>query len=205
MAPRNDDVARTRTNNQLAGGSHEQSWRANFAWFFARPWVAPAVGLIAILMLVLPQALGALVKANVQIGWDAQDYKCLPFSLYLFKMESTRPADVSMRRGAMVVFRAHDGNTGISRLDGIRMVKIVAGIPGDRLVVKDDFAYINGAPWGRLTLLGTLQKGSGSLDRDVYVPPGKVLLLGTTPYSYDGRYYGFIDQVDIEAEAIPVF
>lgn len=85
------------------------------------------------------------------------------------------------------------------------MVKIVAGIPGDRLVVKDDFAYINGAPWGRLTLLRTLQKGSGSLDRDVHVPPGKVLLLGTTPYSYDGRYYGFIDQVDIEAEAIPVF
>lgn len=35
--------------------------------------------------------------------------------------------------------------------------------------------------------------------------PRKVLLLGTTPYSYDGRYYGFIDQVDIEAEAIPVF
>lgn len=71
------------------------------------------MGLIAVLMMVLPQALGALVKSNVQIGWDAQDYKCLPFSLYVFKMESTRPADVAVRRGAMVVFKAHDGNTGI--------------------------------------------------------------------------------------------
>lgn len=205
MASSNDGGARTRTTGVLGPGSHEQNWKSNFAWFFARPWMAPAMALVAILMAVLPQAIGALVKSNVQIGWDAQDYKCLPFSLYLFKMESARPAEVATRRGAMVVFKPHDGNTGISRLDGIRMVKVVAGLPGDRLVVKDDFAYVNGAPWGRLTLLGTLHKGAGSFDRDVYVPPGKVLLLGTTPYSYDGRYYGFIDQGDIEAEAIPVF
>lgn len=209
MESRGEGMAGSALESSRVCSSLGSGWKQNVSWFFARRWVAPALGIAALLMAVLPQALGAIVKSHVLIGWDTQDYKCLPFTIYLFKKADGRDSSgwtgPSLRRGEMVTFRAHDGNTGLPHLDGVRMVKIVAGLPGDKLVVKDDFAFINGAPWGRLTLMDTLHMRPGSLDREVIVPSGKVLLLGTTPYSYDGRYYGFIDQGDVDAMAIPVF
>lgn len=180
------------------------------AHFFDRPWKLPLIVLLAVVTVGFPRLVGPILKNHYQIGLDLQDFKCLPHTLYLFRSGRVNVAPetgnkIRLEYGQYVSFIPYDNMMGRPELDGIRVVKIVAGLPGDRLEVKNDVAYINGKEWGGLTLLETLDAKKGSFDRTEVVPEGKVLLLGTTPYSYDGRYYGFIDQAVINTEAFPLF
>lgn len=187
-----------------------QASKANIAYFFKRPWVFPCVIFLAVLALGLPRAISPVIKQSYQLGLDLQEYKCLPYTLYAFASGRVDPPTDSLKpielaHGQLVAFTAHDNIMDLPELDGKRIVKVVAGLPGDVLEVNADVAYINGVKWGDLTLLETLAKQPGHYDRREVVPEGKVLLLGTTEFSYDGRYYGFIDQAEINATAYPIF
>lgn len=178
--------------------------------FFDRPWKLPLIVLLAVLTVGSPRLVGPVLKSHYQIGLDLQHFKCLPHTLYLFKSGRVNAApevghSIPLEYGQYVSFVPYNNMMNRPDLDGKRIVKLVAGLPGDRFEVKNDVAYINGKEWGGLTLLDTLGAEKGSFDRTEIVPEGQVLLLGTTPYSYDGRYYGFIDQAEINAEAFPLF
>lgn len=182
----------------------------NIAYFFRKPSRLPLVVLMAMLVVVTPQILSPVLKSNWRVAFDFQDFKCLPYTAYLFRMGAVHerlPDDkrIDLERGMMVSFIPQNNAMGIPELDGQRITKIVVGMPGDTLLVRDDIAYVNGEKWGNLALLNTIGKEPGSLDREVTVPPGKVLLLGTLDTSYDGRYYGFIDQQSINAQAFALF
>ena len=83
---------------------------------------------------------------------------------------------------------------------------MVFALPGDAFEVKNDLAYINGKPVGRkLDLIEKLGKQPGSFDRKEVVPAGHVLLLGTEPRSFDGRYWGFVPENEIVAKATPLW
>lgn len=178
--------------------------------FFARRWVFPSVILMILLTIGVPRTVAPVLRERFQLGLDLQDYKCLPYTLYLFSpgrvgSPVTGIPNIELERGQLVAFTAHDNIMQRRELDGKRIVKVVAALPGDKVDVAEDQVFINGAKWGDLTLMGTLQKPKGSLDRSAIVPDGKVLLLGTTEHSYDGRYYGFIDQREINARVTVIF
>ncbi|MFT0546940.1 S26 family signal peptidase [Allopusillimonas ginsengisoli] len=180
------------------------------AYFFRKPTTPPLVVLLCLLMVVTLQAVGPLLKQHYRIGIDAQSYRCLPFVAYLLKMggvDSRLPDDsrIELKKGMLVSFVPANNAMGLPELDGHRIVKIVAGLPGDVLEVKQDRVYINGTDWGGLKLLPSLGKAPGALDRTEVVPEGKVLLMGTLENSYDGRYYGFMDQSAINAQAFALF
>lgn len=181
-------------------------FRANAAIFFRKPTRLPLVGLLAILTISIPQIVGPTLRQSYRIGIDLQKYGCLPYVLYLFKAGGVDPRlppekHFDLERGMYVNFVPENNVMQIPELDGQSIVKQVAGLPGDELVVKDDVAYINGREWGKLWLLKTLKREPGSYDRREVVPDGKVLLMGTLKTSYDGRYYGFVDQSLIRAQA----
>lgn len=188
-------------------------WRrakAAIASFFDKPWKLPLIVLLAILTAGTPRIVGPFIKGQFQVGIDLQEFKCLPFSLYLFTSGRVGAGEgagrnIVLEYGRYVSFVPHDNMMGRPDLDGKRIVKVVAGLPGDVLEVTNDVAYINGQRWGDLSLLGSLSASPGAFDRKEVVPDGSVLLLGTTPYSYDGRYYGFVAQSEIKAEAYPIF
>lgn len=184
--------------------------KLKLASFFDKPWKVPLVFFLAIVTIGIPRLAGPLAKDAFQFGIDLQEYKCLPYTFYWFN--SGRVGDVPndtrkivLKHNQLVSFIPHDNMMGRTDLDGLRIVKIVAGLPGDIFEVKNNEAYINGEKWGDLTLLKTLNKPSGYFDRRIVIPEGRVLLLGTTQFSYDGRYYGLIDQHEINATVYPIF
>lgn len=187
-----------------------QRAKENTQEFFKNPTRLPLILLLGILTVGAPQFIAPIISRSYQLGLDLQDNKCLPYTLYAIKQGSTddRAPDgkhIELQRGMLVSFVPHNNEMGRPELDGLKIVKIVAGLPGDKLTVTNDVAYINGKEWGRLWLMDSLGKPPGSLDREEIVPQGKVLLMGTLKESYDGRYYGFIDQREIIAQAFPLF
>jgi signal peptidase I len=89
------------------------------------------------------------------------------------------------RRGDIVVL-------GITGQDGRpdQIVKRVVGIPGDRLEVRNDVAYVNGAPeTGYRRYVDA--PGRGDTIPQIIVPQGSVYVMGDNrPVSYDSRYIG---------------
>lgn len=85
--------------------------------------------------------------------------------------------------------------------------KYVAGIEGDVVAVKDGVVSINGKPWGKLNLI-TSKKLEGTMadfERTFTVGKDELLMLGTHPDSYDGRYWGVIKKEEILGRVYPIF
>jgi conjugal transfer pilin signal peptidase TrbI len=164
-----------------------------------RRFAKRAVGLSSI-VLAIGIPLGNTVGKTHKIGLDLGEFRCLPWRVYLVEMG--RPAHLA--RGEYVAFIARNGVMG-ERFEGKLIGKKIAGLPGDRVVIKDDFASVNGKAIGPLTLLSRLGKKSGTFDRTEIVPEGKVFVVGTEPRSYDGRYWSFLDQSYLIGMVRPVF
>lgn len=85
----------------------------------------------------------------------------LPYSDYILAKTG------DPKRGDIIVF--------LHPVSGTRMVKRVAGVPGDRVETKDGFTV---------------------------VPPDRYFVLGdNTGNSYDSRYWGFVERDKIQARA----
>lgn len=142
----------------------------------------------------------SMATHNIRIGVDLQEVRCLPWRVYL--VELGRPEQ--MTKGGVVAFKPRNGLMG-SKFEGRLVGKMIAGVPGDVLEVKQDVAYVNGKRVGDLVLLPKLHAKPGSYDRREIVPTGKILVLGTEPRSYDGRYWGFLDQSAVIGTVKPLF
>lgn len=154
---------------------------------------------IAIAWVVLSIAVPILGR-HYRIGLDLEPIRCMPWRAYVMKFEHK----TEFSRGEYVAFIGQESQMGL-RFAGKTIGKEVVGVPGDRLLVRNDFAWINGQPIGALTLNAKLHKGPGAFDRDETIPAGKILVVGTTPQSYDGRYWGFLDQKYVVGTLKPLF
>lgn len=143
-------------------------------------------------LLVVAIGFGAVITAleasagKWVLATDVQKYyRCLPFEWYVVtEMEQTVVAE----RGDLVRFQTPKG---VERFTGAyEVIKLVAGIAGDRWEIREDRLYVNGDEWGQLHLMITLGLGKGALDGSGVVPEGQVYVLGTNPSSYDSRYWG---------------
>jgi len=117
------------------------------------------------------------------------------------------PVDVPAP-GDVVVFR--------SPSDGVRLIKRVVAVGGDRVDLVDGHLSINGTPlaarpgaaedFGAVQVTLNLDAGGGPDLDGLVVPAGQVLVLGDhRGASVDGRYFGFVPASTIYGQARGVF
>jgi conjugal transfer pilin signal peptidase TrbI len=135
-----------------------------------------------------------------QIGIDPQNTSCLPWTVYL---HSTKPFDDHLHYGDIVSFRAR--NLVPHFKNGALITKFVAGLPGDRVEIRDDRVYINGVFWDALWGMKYLESTPGQFDRHFTVNNDEVLVMAVTAGSYDGRYWGTLKKDRIIGYAKPIF
>ena len=138
-------------------------------------------------------------RQEYRIGIDLAEVRCLPWSVYFI----TYGMPQKIERGDYVAFVPQNGLMG-PHFEGKTVGKMVAGLPGDQVIVKNDIAYVDGRLVGKLNLLDKLGKQPGAFDRTEIVPEGKIFVIGTEERSYDGRYWGFLDKKLIIGSVGPV-
>lgn len=134
-----------------------------------------------------------LVLSNWRVGLNTQVIKCLPGTVFIIRQS---PPD-KIERGQMIAYRSRGLLPFLQ--DGRGVAKLVAAVPGDRVKVDATGVSINGVYWGPLnsTVLRKSGRTAESVSTSYVVGQGELLVLGTLPRSYDGRYWGTIksDQV----------
>lgn len=131
------------------------------------------------------------------IGIPSQEQSCLPWTFFLV----VKDPQVLLHRGDLVVFKAQRVGHGF---DGMKMVKFVAGIPGDSIKVRNGRLYVSNVYWDDLSLCDALKQPRTVYDRVEVVPDQKFFVLGTAKRSYDSRYWGYVDAKQIMGYAIPL-
>ena len=174
----------------------------------ARWWRGPRVRIALFALLFVPGAwlgahtLHAAWSAQYRIGLDVQRVACLPWQVYLIARQPYKP---TVERGDILMFRT-DLALFRRQFPGVDAIaKLVAGLPGDRIEVRDNQLFINGVYWDRLWLLGFLEAEDGAFDRTFVVPEGYYFLAGTAPGSYDGRYWGTITAEQVTGYVRPIW
>jgi len=122
----------------------------------------------------------------------------LPYGRYLFRIES-------VHRGDVVVFvfppdRSKD------------FIKRVIGIAGDTIQVKNGEVWLNGAkmpdPHGHYEVAASERSSASPRDNfgPITVPPGRLFMMGDNrDRSYDSRFWGFVDDNDVEGRATIIY
>ncbi len=108
------------------------------------------------------------------------------------------------QRDDMVVFR-FEGEGIVAKLNGMRFLKHVRGVPGDRVKVVGRTVYVNEIQVGEAlerTPSGKVLDAIGPL----VIPPGFYFIAGETVTSLDSRYVqvGLVPARRIEGRAVPL-
>lgn len=104
--------------------------------------------------------------------------------------------------------RSKSGDTVYTRAD-VNYIKRIIGMPGDKLEVKDNHAYIDGKRLDE-PYLHPLPKGGGITSESqfgpVTVPKGTYFMMGDhRDHSQDGRFFGFVPREFIVGRAFLVY
>jgi signal peptidase I, bacterial type len=146
--------------------------------------------------------LGPGIAQHYGISIDPQYQSCLPWSHFLVQYGPTDP-----KPGELVLF--HDRKIDIiSGGKKIEVIKMVAAVPGDRVKIKPDSLWIAGPSgpyryWGKRWLMPWVHDKHLKVlpPETITIPKGKYLLMGVTPGSYDGRYWGLVPAKNITGKA----
>lgn len=104
-----------------------------------------------------------------------------------------------------------------SPLDGVRLIKRVVAVGGDRVTLLDGRLTINGRPmtapgeagserFGEHRARLNLAYGGGPDLHDLTIPEGEVLVLGDARgNSVDGRFFGLVPATDLRGRATAVY
>ena len=132
------------------------------------------------------------------LGIDPSYERCLP-DVHLTLLKRIAPTSVS--HGELVFFKPDSHFTWVKTAF---ILKRVAGMEGDHLVIQDDRVSIN----GKLIVSGfPLAKFYSGIEfsRDELIPKGELFLVGTHPLSDDSRYWGYEHLANIEGTAHAIF
>jgi len=134
------------------------------------------------------------------IGIDFQRRPSNPFRLYLHDRSG-----VVVDRGVYATFRVAGFER--LRLHDSMFVKRIEAIEGDLIGISGNWLLINGDRAARINpvVLARLGLAQSRLVDEAVVPEGKVLLLGASSDSFDGRYFGFVDVAALQGRAIPLW
>lgn len=141
-------------------------------------------------------ALGMLLIA-AKTGYDfaypnrtfligVQVASCLPWDYFYW--DGDKPVG-EIRRYDILVFPARKMEPFIK--DGSNIVKMAAGLPGDRIVVRNGIVAVNGDVIGDVSYgASRLRKPINHWDRDYVLGQDEIFVFGTEYNSYDSRYWG---------------
>lgn len=154
--------------------------------------------LMAVMILVTFAAV-TYIQSTFSLGFDLQSARCLPWVAYWI----TKDADARIDRGSIYALRInHD-----EQLANRTLLKMAAGMPGDIVTLNQGGVWINKLYWGPMhpVQVKRLQSEGKNPFTSYVIPKGKLLMLGTLPQSYDGRYVGLVDTSAIEGRASPLW
>jgi conjugal transfer pilin signal peptidase TrbI len=131
---------------------------------------------------ILPLLLAAYSGFGLRINASSS----LPHALYL-----SLPAR-SLKRNQIISFSMPQSR--------VAFAKIVAGLPGDTIEIRDQTLYINGDKKG--AIVSNFKAISSQV-----IPEGFFFALGASPVSFDSRYedFGLVPQESIQKELWPIF
>jgi signal peptidase I len=122
----------------------------------------------------------------------------LPYGKYLFHLEP-------VHRGDVVVFVFPPDPTK-------DFIKRVIGIAGDTIQVKNGVVWLNGQPMpdphAHFEVAAADRSDVSPRDNfgPVTVPPGKLFMMGDNrDRSYDSRFWGFVDDDEVEGRAMIIY
>nr|WP_255555665.1 signal peptidase I [Enterovibrio paralichthyis] len=120
-----------------------------------------------------------------------------------YRMALTDIHQRSFQVGELVKFKVPDDNKWAA---GRKLTKIVRGLPGDVVSVKDRNIYINDELVGRAKELTYFGEPLFPIEPTT-IPDGYFFAFGTHPDSYDSRYFsmGLINETNILGGSIPLF
>lgn len=139
-------------------------------------------------------------KPLFTIGFDPQSERCLP-NLHLALLVHVHPAEIHdgdllfwKPSGALAGFKEHF------------ILKAVAGVPGDRLVIHGGRVEINGKTVVTgFPLAPYYHRAEKDFERDEVIPQGEFFMIGVHPLSNDSRYWGFLRADQIAGFAYRLF
>lgn len=148
--------------------------------------------------------LGAALEAAAarwSVFYDPQSSRCLEGVVALL-VDKT---DHAVARGDIYAFTPPD-EAALFFPPGMPFAKRVMGLPGDVVEVTAEVVAVNGAVVAHgLGLLDILGVASDRYIRRFTVPDGHLLMMGDTPDSYDGRYWGTVPAANGLGRARVVF
>ncbi len=156
-----------------------------------RPFIVKAVIVTVILVIGFQYIAG-----RYRIGIDWQVERCLPDTrVVLIDLHSSLPV-----RNGLIAFRGR----GLAPFfeEGTPMVKILVGLPGDRIEVTQASTTVNGVEVATgLHLATRLGQKPEAFARVISVPTGHYFAVGISETSFDSRYFGLIKQEQILGKA----
>lgn len=133
------------------------------------------------------------------IGIDPQRTVCLGYRIFIIDHHDQAP-----QQGKPFQFSAKHMAPFFH--DGTPIVKIMAGVPGDRITVREDGVLINGQAAGNgLDLAEIIGKPATRFLRDEFLGMNKYWFMGKTRDSFDSRYWGTVDTDQIVGRAYPLW
>ncbi|WP_026608650.1 signal peptidase I [Methylocaldum szegediense] len=154
----------------------------------------------ALPLLGLILAIEYYVSQRFRLGIDAQKDTCLEGA----RIVLIDTYDQDLWRGDLVAFRAERMAPYFE--DGRIVVKRVAGVSGDQVRVDEVRTTVNGIEIARgLPLADKLKKDPTEFRYEGTVPPGAYWVMGTTPKSFDSRYWGHVYERQIIGRVYALF
>jgi len=125
---------------------------------------------------------------------------CLPADFYMIDLK-----DKSVKAGNIIAFHMPKSVRFIHENE--KVIKIVAGVGGDRLRVTMDGVY-NGNKFYKANARRISVKYSipaESIERELTLPEGEVFLIGQTDHSWDSRFWGPVKLTSIIGKTYAIF
>ncbi|WP_353500409.1 S26 family signal peptidase [Vibrio chaetopteri] len=155
-----------------------------------------AAGVFLTIVIYLTQRFEVKVTASA-IG-------CLPISYAVIDKNNTEPV-----REQLVSVLASNAEPLFA--DGTNFLKLVAGVPGDRVVVTTKQVVVSNQHYSReynidaSRMLSYLKWPPKNIERDFTVQEGELFLIGTLPQSFDSRYWGTAKETNVMGVGYAIF
>ena len=125
---------------------------------------------------------------------------CLPADFYMIDHQ-----DKTIRNGELLAFHMPKTVRFIHKNE--RVIKIVAGVGGDKLKITMDGVY-NGTKFYKVNARRISQKYNippESIEKEITVPEREVFLVGQTDHSWDSRFWGPVKLTSVIGKTYAIF
>lgn len=154
--------------------------------------------LIATLVMV---AAGLWFASHYRVGFDKQTYTCIGASLLIIDITDRTPV-----RDAVFAYRAK--NAAPVYPDGTLMAKYVRGMPGDTVTITEEGEITVGEHYrtrGMPYIANLPEEKRKTFAGKKTLAKGEFWMMGTSPRSFDSRYWGTIRDDQIVGRAYVIF